>query len=115
MYIVRTKSGYVKRHYNQLKSRSSNDNDDDKSTDFWFVPDIPTKSPESQYQDEPLNSSSAQKQAPDTPATVTQQSKEVQPARRPSGIPVRQSTRVRQGVNRFQPKDFRKSKTNNRS
>jgi len=47
--------------------------------------------------------------------TSTQQPRQSQPARLSSGIPVRQSSRVLQEVDRFKPKDFRKLKYPNGS
>ncbi|XP_041565902.1 uncharacterized protein K02A2.6-like [Drosophila elegans] len=124
LFIVRTSNGYIKRHFNQLKPKLSANHSIKRPPEFWWIPELPKPScnQEIQQQDRPLTPPVVQQsdpvpvsRPPERAAEPTQQPRQNQSTRRLSGIPVRQSSRVRQEVDRFKPKDFRKTKHINSS
>ncbi|XP_043064398.1 uncharacterized protein K02A2.6-like [Drosophila ficusphila] len=124
LFIVRTSNGYIKRHFNQLKPKLSANNSIEKPPEFWWIPELPKPSlnQETQRQEQPSTPPVVQRPdpapvsgPPERAAASTQQPKQIQSTQRSSGIPVRQSSRVRQEVDRFKPKDFRRPKSTNNS
>ncbi|XP_043063527.1 uncharacterized protein K02A2.6-like [Drosophila ficusphila] len=124
LFIIRTSNGYIKRHFNQLKPKLSANNSIEKPPEFWWIPELPKPSlnQEIQRQEQPPTPPVVQRPdpapvsgPPERAAAPTQQPRQIQSTQRSSGIPVRQSSRVRQEVDRFKPKDFRRSKNINNS
>ncbi|KAL7725183.1 hypothetical protein ACLKA6_017339 [Drosophila palustris] len=124
LYILRTSTGFIKRHVNQIKPRSDTEviisNSSHDNDEFWWAPDSPkppTTPTATIPEDDPQPVSSQQPQS--VPASfelpgTSQQGVQQPPQPRRSGIPIRSSTRTRQEVSRYQPSDFRKRRSANR-
>ncbi|KAM8707465.1 hypothetical protein ACLKA7_011534 [Drosophila subpalustris] len=124
LYILRTSTGFIKRHVNQIKPRSDSEdiisNSSHDNDEFWWAPESPkppTTPTATIPEDDPQPVSSQQPQSVPAPFELpgtSQQSVQQPPQPRRSGIPIRSSTRTRQEVSRYQPSDFRKRRSANR-
>ncbi|XP_041451267.1 uncharacterized protein K02A2.6-like [Drosophila obscura] len=113
LFILRSSTGFIKRHINQIKPRSDPDNCsssyNEDNNKFWWAPEVSsspatptTLTQEEEPSSDPVQNSQSIAGSNEVPAASTQNVLQ-QPQQRRSGIPIRSSTRQRRVPSRYSP------------